>query len=177
MATPEPEMSEGNRERSLHDALVKEIHSVLQSAGVGYVLLKGFGLDIAVFVQKGQKDYARFLEVKVYADQRPGAVGVGNGRGKGSQVDLLIHPEPALKVTDPSIRWVLGMASLPKGSPRYAFFSSTRAKAAIMNEVARGKQNNLRVSDFQHELVPWHTLCVELCQFMLGQTQLGKDTD
>ncbi len=167
--TPEPEIKLGkNPEQSLQQALMTEIRSILAQAVSNFILLESFGLDIAVFVEKDGRSFVRMIEVKAFVGNRPGGIGIGNGRGKGSQIDLLIHSSKELKVVDSSIRWVLGVGTLPKGSPRYAIFTSVQAKDAAMGEgVAREKQNNLRVADFENQLITWDELIRMLRKFLL----------
>jgi len=168
-STPEPEIVQGeNPEQSLQQALMAEVHSLLTQAEVNFILLEGFGLDIAAFIQRGGRNYVRMIEVKAFVGSRAGGVGIGSNKGSGSQVDLLLHSSAELKIVDSSIRWVLGMGTLAKGSPRYAVFTSDQAKQAVMGDkVARGKQNNLRISDFQNELVTWDEFLRMLRQFLL----------
>lgn len=166
----EPEFSQvKNPEQSLQAALVTAVRSLLKQSGADFILLEEFGLDIAAFIQQGSRDYVRMIEVKAFVGSRPGAVGIGNNRGRGSQVDLLAHPLEGLRIVDWSIRWVLGMGTLPRGSARYAVFTSAQAKKAVMGDgAARGKQNNLRVSDFEDELVTWDSLLTSLAEFLIG---------
>lgn len=168
MLTPEPVIIKGqDPELSLHNAIVAEVRRLLTQAGVKFLLLEEFGLDIAVFIQRDSRNYARFIEVKAFVGSRGGGVGFGNGTGKGSQVDLLLHSPQELQIVDSSIRWILGMGAIPAGSPRYAMFTNTQAKKASMGGVARGKQNNLRVSDFQKQLITWDDLSKILYRFLL----------
>ena len=50
-STPEPEIVQGkNPEQSLQRALMAEVHSLLTQAEANFILLEGFGLDIAAFI-------------------------------------------------------------------------------------------------------------------------------
>ena len=166
--TPEPDIVQGlNPESALHRAVVSEVHRVLVQNGARFILVEKFGLDIGVFVQHNGKEYARFIEIKAFVGSRAGGVGFGNSRGDGPQVDILIQPTTKLAILDDMVLWLLGMGNLPKGRPRYAMFSSVDAKKAAMGTVQRGKQNNLRVSDFQNTLVTWEQVADELRKFLL----------
>ena len=168
MSVPEPAIVRGHKpEQSVHHAVVTEIQSVLVDAGVEFVLLEGFGLDVAVFIRRGTELRVRFIEIKAFVGSRVGGVGFGNNAGKGPQVDLLLHAPTQLQVVNSSIRWLLALGNRPMDSPRYAFFTSVRAQRAAMGEVSRGKQNNLRVSDFHEGLVTWDRLLLLLRQFLL----------
>lgn len=164
--TPEPEIALGkNPEQSFQQALMAEIRSLLTQDVSNFILVESFWVDIAAFIEMDGHNYVRMIEVKAFVGNR---LGIGNGSGKGSQIDLLIHSPEELKVVDSSIRWVLGMGTLPKGSPRYAIFTSVQAKDAAMGEgVTRGKQNNLRVADFESQLITWDELIRMLRQFLL----------
>lgn len=134
---------------------------------MSFVILEGFGLDIVVFIQKEERHFVKFIEVKTFVGSRGGGVGFGNGSGRGSQVDLLISAMSEPSITEPHIRWVLGNGSLPKGSARYAIFTTSQANEASMGGVARGKQNNHRVSDFQYKMISWEDLVLRIDQFLL----------
>jgi hypothetical protein len=57
---------------------------------------------------------------------------------------------------------VLVDALRPHGTPRYAFFDCSLAREAAMGGVAKGKQNNLRLSTFASRLVTWDVLMQHL---------------
>jgi hypothetical protein len=167
--TPEPNLVRGQQpEQALGEALMTEVASLLTQAEVKFILLENFGLDIAAFVRREEKRYARFIEVKAFVGSRAGGVGFGNRKGEGSQVDLLLHQPSELKVVDPLICWVLGVGTVGAGNPRYAFFTSAQAREAAMGSVGRGKQNNLRITGFHDQLITWDELSGKLNQFLLG---------
>ena len=173
-STSEPEIVRGMKpEKELQGALKAVVESILTQAGANFILLEGFGLDIATFIQRNDRNYVRMIEVKAYVGSRPNSVGLGDRKGIGSQVDLLIQPSEKLKIVDSSICWVLGMGEfkkqkLKKGSPRYAVFTSIQAKKAVVGKgVSRGKQNNIGVLNFENELVTWGNLQKALRKFLL----------
>ena len=168
MGTSEPNMVQGqNPEAALHRAIVSEARRVLVQGGYQFILVEKFGLDIGVFVEHNGQKYARFIEVKAFVGSRAGGVGFGNSKGSGPQVDILIQPTTKLKILDGMVLWLLGIGNLPIGTPRYAVFSSAKAKKAAMGTVQRGKQNNLRVSAFKDHLVTWEQVVDELKKFLL----------
>jgi hypothetical protein len=166
--TPEPEIiKHENPEQTLQHSLILEIRSLFNQSKADYFLIEGFGLDIAIFTKRNEVSYSRFLELKAFVGNRPGGVGIGTSKGRGAQIDLLLLPASELQLADAFMRWVLVDGTLPKGSPRYAYFTCTQASKAVMGKVARGKQNNLRVSYFQKHLITWDQLSDELLHFLL----------
>ena len=131
MRTPEPVLKEASHpEEPLHDSVVAEVHRILQAAGCTYALVEHFGLDVGIFVRREQSSQSRFLELKAFAGSRPGGVGFGNQKGKGPQVDLLLHSNDELGIADESVRWILINWLCPAGERRYAIFTCSRAKGS-----------------------------------------------
>lgn len=168
MTAPEPDITQGkNPEAQLHNATVAEVHYLLRQAGATFILIEKFGLDVGIFIEHDGRTYTRFIEVKAFVGSRAGGVGFGNGKGEGPQVDLLLHSPSELSIVDSSVLWLLGLGNQPKGSARYAVFTSIGAKKAAMGDVQRGKQNNLRVADFRSQLITWAQVTNALHQFVL----------
>ncbi len=171
--TPEPDVRPGGEpERVLQDAVKSEIERLLaRSKSLGLVrdfdVLEGFGLDLAVFATLARGSRVRFVELKAFVGQRPGGVGFGNGEGEGAQVDILLHPTSEMALFDGFVCWILGDGTRPSGTARYVLFSCTEAKFAVMNEVARGKQNNFRVRQLLEEPLTWEQLCERIEHFIL----------
>ncbi len=166
MDVPEPNLERG--EAALQEAVVKQCHRILEAADARYILLEGFGLDIAIWVLRDSLVQVKFLEMKVFTGARPGGVGFGNGKGRGSQVDLLLIDESSLRMVDGSVRWVFGDATLPAGSARFALVQSCVARGAAMGGVARGKQNNFRIKELMRHGISWFTFCERLGRFLLS---------
>lgn len=161
----EPDLSAG--EASLRKAVLTEIQAILETTGRPCLLLTDFGLDICVWMESGGQVTTRFIELKAFTGGRQGGVGFGNGSGKGSQVDMLIMGESDLALLESSTRWIVADATLPAGSERFAIVSATVAKRAAMNGVARGKQNNLRMTAFRPHVLKWHSFLECLRDFLL----------
>ncbi len=168
MITPEPDIVQyQNPEASLQNAIVAEIKQILTREGVTFILIEKFGLDIGVFIQKEDKEYARFIEIKTFVGSRMGGVGFGNQKGEGVQVDLLSHSTNELSIVNSSVLWILGFDDHPKGTPLYSLFSSIQAKQAAMRTVKAGKQNNFRISDLKNNLITWTQVSTILQKFLL----------
>lgn len=164
-----------NAERRLQNAIVDAIHVCLGETRVDYVVLEGFGVDVATFLRAGDRLSLRLLELKAYVGSRPGGVGFGDQRGRGAQIDLLWdsdREEPRstaqLLTIDGSVRWILADGLKRAGLPRYAFFNCAEAQRAAMGGVQPGKQNNLRVNAFHDTLLTWPELLDHLRQFLLS---------
>jgi hypothetical protein len=163
----EPTIKQSNNpEKSLQEALFTYLSDFGKEREIDYVILKEFGLDIAVFYNKSGIPSSRFIEVKTYVGSRQGGVGIGNSQGNGIQVDLLLHSHEKLALFDNSILWVLGYGLQPIGSARYKIFSSVDAKNAAMSGVKRGKQNNLKISALSNDLVTWEELLTRVSRFV-----------
>jgi hypothetical protein len=150
--TKEPDFA---TEKDLEDAIASAAKDLLGASGFQTVVLRGFGLDIAVFASRNGISHVAFLEIKAFAEHH-GRCGFGDQRGKGNQIRLLFdevlqtpRPSSALNLFDSSVRWVLGNRSKPVGSARFAFFTCAEAQAAAIGRVRPGKQNNLRLSAFK----------------------------
>jgi hypothetical protein len=166
--TPEPRIESGNSpEASLQSSIVAEAKSILDQSGLNYLLLESFGLDLAFFIDD-RVPKVKFIEVKAFVGSRQGGVGIGNSRGKGTQIDLLINPIQELGTLGELIAWVVGFGNIPLGIARYSWFSCIKAKKSAMGGIQRGKQNNLRVSYFKDSLITWDTLSQKLARFLLG---------
>jgi len=100
MGIPEPK--DVYPEERFQSAIVAVMRDVLNASGQKFVLLEGFGLDIAIFIATPYGSIARFIEVKAFGAQRMGGVGFGNGRGVGIQVDLLLTHDNCLSLLDPN---------------------------------------------------------------------------
>jgi hypothetical protein len=163
-----PEPSEVTPESRFEAAIIEAVREITKEASCNCTVIPRFGLDVAFFLKTSNSPYARFLEVKCFTGARPGGVGFGDGRGDGLQVDLLLRSEAELHLMDCAVRWVLADATKPVGSPRYAVFNSHEAKAAAMNGVSKGKQNNLRIAAFRDRLVNWPVFYQALKSFLLS---------
>ena len=110
MKIEEPTIKQSNNpEKSLQEALFTYLSDFGKEREIDYVILKEFGLDIAVFYNKSGIPSSRFIEVKTYVGSRQGGVGIGNSQGNGIQVDLLLHSHEKLALFDNSILgfWVM----------------------------------------------------------------------
>lgn len=136
------------------------------SSGFGAVMVPKFGLDLAVLLSRGLASTVLFIEAKSYGAQRLGGVGFGNSRGEGPQVELLMAAERDLDLIDQHTRWAFVDATEPFGSARYALITSSQARACAMGVVARGKQNNFRMSALRPHLVSWNRFCGLLRSFV-----------
>jgi hypothetical protein len=113
-------------ERELEDAVGLAAQRVLERDGADALVLRGFGLDLAVFAKKDGVSIVRFFEVKSFAAEH-GRCGFGNQKGEGNQIRLLfdlargeVRTAATLKLFDASIRWIPGDRSKPLGSARFA---------------------------------------------------------
>jgi hypothetical protein len=151
-------------EKELEHAVASAVQDMFLEAGVDAIVLRGFGLDLAVFTKMAGASSARFFEIKGFSEHH-GRCGFGNQRGEGNQIRLLFdetkqvpRDQSQLGVFDLIMRWVLGNRSKPVGSPRFLLFTCMQAQNAAMNGVRPGKQNNLRLSDFHQQWMTWGQL-------------------
>jgi hypothetical protein len=162
MATLEP--GEVYPEAVFQRAIVSVVRDILNEADRSFVVMEGFGLDVATFLD----GKVRFFEVKAFGGQRLGGVGFGDRVGRGTQVDLLLCDNKSLPLFDTLVRWVYADATQSPGTARYTLFTCVKAKNSAMgNTVCREKQNNLRISALRDSLVPWTKLCAEIRRFLL----------
>ncbi len=143
-----------NTEKELEDAIAAVARQSFEEA-TQVVVLRGFGLDIAVFTRRAEEQTLKLFEVKAFSEHH-GRCGFGNQRGEGNQFRLLFDhdlgkPRSAsdLRTFDQAIRWVLGNRSKPVGSARFLLCTCEQAQAAAAGGVVKpGKQNNFRLSAF-----------------------------
>lgn len=171
----EPDIIKGhNPEDTLQKAIKEEIKRILERKKVEgvlttYFILEYFGLDIAVVMKRADSHCTiRFLELKAFVASRQGGVGVGNQRGEGSQIELLLLDDKQLSVCDEFIRWILIDGTKTKGAKRFAFFGTSTAQNAAMGTVRTGKQNNLRVNELMKEAITWGKLSQEIEHFLIS---------
>lgn len=163
MTAPEP--SQVDPEALFEEALLDLARSLV-GGQAGTVIIRHFGLDIAVFQSTTPTTRALFIEAKSYNGQRQGGVGLGNGRGEGPQVDLLLNDAPQLLRFDGMIRWAFVDATKAIGKPRFALLNCTEAKAVVMGRVSRGKQNNFSMASVGLRSVTWPVFCEQLAHFL-----------
>ncbi|MGH9870351.1 MAG: hypothetical protein ACREAA_19615 [Candidatus Polarisedimenticolia bacterium] len=154
-------------EAVLEATIIEAIREILSGSNRQYLLVRHFGLDVAIFVESAAGVVVRLVETKAFHAQRPGGVGFGTARGEGPQVELLGCAEGSLALLRPAVRWVLADATLPYGTARYAWFDSETAQAAAMGGVEKGKQNNLRISALRPCYREWPVLLSDLTAFLL----------
>lgn len=150
-------------ERAL-DAVIRA--NLLNS--VAAAIVPRFGLDLAIFMHHLIASRVVFVEAKSYGGQRQGGVGFGNGVGEGPQVDLLLSSMDQLTVLDSHVRWAFADATQPWGTTRYALLTCSEARDAAMGGVARGKQNNFRISALAGHSIYWPAFCEKLVAFLSG---------
>lgn len=160
---PEPEIiyPEKQFERALEAVIRANLHGSVASA-----IVPRFGLDFAIFMHHANSSRIVFVEAKSYGGQRQGGVGFGNGLGEGPQVDILLSSTDQLTIFDRHVRWAFADATWPPGSTRYALLTCSEARDAAMGHVARGKQNNFRLSALTAHFIAWPVLCENLLAFL-----------
>jgi hypothetical protein len=155
-------------EEKFEVALTDACKGILAGADLRYALLPRLGLDIAFLIDHPSGTRWGFVEAKSFSGQRAGGVPVGNQKGGGRQLDILLLSDAELALFDASVRWVLAHARHKPGERRYAIFTCARAKSAVMAGARRDKNNNLRSSDFASELVTWDVLLDHLRSFLIS---------
>jgi len=85
MRVPEPDFQS---EKELETAIASAIQSGSNANGIRTIVLRGFGLDLAVVAEQAGTSRTCFFEVKAFAANH-GRCGFGNGRGEGNQIQLL----------------------------------------------------------------------------------------
>jgi hypothetical protein len=86
---------------------------------------------------------------------------------------LLLNVQQDIALLDSFVRWVFALKfdsklrPLPRGVALYAILNCDEAKAAAIGTVARGKQNNFRISALANRLIRWDQLVRELRAFVL----------
>ncbi len=118
----EPDIEQAKQpEEIFRRAVIKIIKNILErkkekNSLNEYFILQNFGLDIAVFMKwSDNRSTVRFFELKAFVGSRQGGVGFGDSRGRGPQVDLLLHEDQQLDLANKFIRWLLVIGTKPKG--------------------------------------------------------------
>jgi hypothetical protein len=157
-------------EKDLENAIALAIQSA-SGLGKSVVVLRGFGLDLAVFSETPNGPSISFFEIKAFSEDH-GRCGFGSGGGEGNQIRLLFDEtenvprnSSELGLFDKAVRWVLGNRSAPIGSPRFLFLTCGQVQAAAMGGVRPGKQNNLNLSRLQDGWITWPVLIDRIAAF------------
>ena len=118
----EPDVEQAKQpEEIFRRAVIRVIKNILErkkekNSLIEYFILQNFGLDIAVFMKwSDNRSTVRFFELKAFVGSRQGGVGFGDSRGRGPQVDLLLHEDQQLDLANKFIRWLLVIGTKPKG--------------------------------------------------------------
>jgi hypothetical protein len=155
-------------ERELECAVVCVAEQCLKSDGEP-IVVRGFGLDIAVFATLRGRPTVRLLEIKAFSTPH-GRCGFGHGTG-GNQVRLLWdddsnapRSQSGLRLLDQSVRWVIGHRGRPPGAPRFAFLDCSSVQNAASGGVKRGKYNNIRLSALSW--ITWDELELKIIAFL-----------
>jgi hypothetical protein len=172
--TEKPALMEGQKPESvLHIAITGEVNKILQTAMEEkkidqYFILPEFGVDVAIFLQKDDHKEMRFLELKAYAEKRQNGVGVGNGQGKGCQIDILLLDNSRLLLSDSFIQWIIWNAKA-ENEKCFALLSSSEAKLCVMGlGPKRGKQNNFNIKKvFEKSAITWDSISEKINKFIL----------
>jgi hypothetical protein len=138
------------------------------SGDVPITMVRRFGLDLAVFVHQSGASRVVFIEAKSYGGQRQGGVGFGNSVGQGPQVEILLSSVDQLAILDNHMRWAFADATQPPGAARYALLTCSQARGTAMGGVAKGKQNNFRISSLKAHSLTWPIFCENLLAFLSG---------
>jgi len=161
----EPQRAEGQKwEEALQEAMVREVGATLAGIRPEPVVLQGFGLDIAVFMERGGLTTVRFLELKAYSGQRPRSVQVC--KGERYQQRLIACTPQQLAMQDRLIRWIVWDTTRQDGEARYAFVTSADIRHAWRGTVRGDKEHNINI-DKLTGWIDWPTLLVELRAFLL----------
>jgi hypothetical protein len=147
-------------ERELESAVICVAQDCLRHEGE-LIVMRGFGLDIAVFASVHGRTALRLLEVKAFHPAH-GRCGFGHGAG-GNQVRLLWDEESnaprspsGLRLLDQSVRWIIGNRGSAVNAARFAFLDCTAVQEAATGGVRLGKYNNIRLS--QLSWITWSEL-------------------
>lgn len=158
-------------EKELENAIASALRIALDTDGLPFVVLQGFGLDLAVFRKRADLSRMCFFEVKAFSEHH-NRCGFGNQRGEGNQIRLLFDEVAQLPrdpfqlgAFDSTVRWVVGNRSQSIGSRRYLIFTCAQAQDAAMGGVRAGKQNNLRLSEFKNCWITWQQLLEVVINF------------
>lgn len=174
----EPDIKQhSDPEETFREAVIEALRNFLEQKKaegtlIEYFILEDFGLDIAVFMKwSDNRSTVRFFELKAFVGSRQGGVGFGDSRGRGPQVDLLLHKDPQLDLANKFIRWLLVIGTKPKGKDRFVIFDNIQAKNAAMGGVKRGKQNNFRISSLEKNAMTWDKLLEKLEEFLVSRNE------
>src|SRR3989338_5754468 len=133
--TEEPTIRKGGEpEKTFHKAIKNEIEEILNKSKLNgkiilYFILENFGLDLCVCTKCVTGDFSiKFIEIKAFVESRKNAVGFGDSRGDGSQVDLLCLEDTKLNLANSFIRWVMVDAHQQQNNLQtYAIFDNAVA--------------------------------------------------
>lgn len=168
----EPDLVKGSKpEETLKNSLLQEIMEALTNAQQEEVIeeffiLPDFGFDLAVFVLQDGIMRSRFLNMKIYSGSRPKTVDIGDQKGSGNEMELLLLNKSRIAMADGAFRWVLCDITKQKGNRRFSIFSPEQAKEGLFDGLNKKKQNSVKVGSVMTFPLTWDDLSEHILSFL-----------
>jgi len=168
----EPDLIKGSKpEETLKNSLLQELMEALTQAQSEetieeFFILPEFGFDLAVFIQKEGLIRSRFLNMKIYTGTRPKTVEIGDQKGSGNEMEILLLNKSRISMAEEAFRWVLCDITKQKGNRRYSIFSPEQAKEGLFGGLNKKKQNSIKLGSVMTFPLTWDELSVHVVSFL-----------
>ncbi|HAA47604.1 MAG TPA: hypothetical protein DCE03_03840 [Synergistaceae bacterium] len=170
----EPDLIKGSKpEETLKNSLLQELMEALTQAQSEetieeFFILPEFGFDLAVFIQKEGLIRSRFLNMKIYTGTRPKTVEIGDQKGSGNEMEILLLNKSRISMAEEAFRWVLCDITKQKGNRRYSIFSPEQAKEGLFGGLNKKKQNSIKLGSVMTFPLTWDELSVHVVSFLIS---------
>jgi len=168
----EPDLIKGSKpEETLKNSLLQELMEALTQAQSEetieeFFILPEFGFNLAVFIQKEGLIRSRFLNMKIYTGTRPKTVEIGDQKGSGNEMEILLLNKSRISMAEEAFRWVLCDITKQKGNRRYSIFSPEQAKEGLFGGLNKKKQNSIKLGSVMTFPLTWDELSVHVVSFL-----------
>ncbi|HAG22742.1 MAG TPA: hypothetical protein DCG87_05545 [Synergistaceae bacterium] len=170
----EPDLIKGSKpEETLKNSLLQELMEALTQAQSEetieeFFILPEFGFNLAVFIQKEGLIRSRFLNMKIYTGTRPKTVEIGDQKGSGNEMEILLLNKSRISMAEEAFRWVLCDITKQKGNRRYSIFSPEQAKEGLFGGLNKKKQNSIKLGSVMTFPLTWDELSVHVVSFLIS---------
>ena len=130
-------------EEEMHPYLVNSLFEPIIEDKNDYCLI-GKKITDVVLCKNGNDPKLFFFELKCFS-RRNNRLNIGNGRGKGNQIEILTKRPDYFEI---NLRWILANPTINESEKIYLFLTNQEILENISGGSIGNKHNNIRLSIF-----------------------------